>query len=392
MSFSAHKTKIVLASGVAAVAIGVALAHPWNDSATASVTAVPPPPEVSVAPVAARPIADWQSYSGRLEAVEQVDIRPQVSGAIVAIHFKNGGLVQKGDVLFTIDPRPYQAAVDHAQAEVAAATAQAAYTTSDLERAKRLLGGNAISQREVDSREDAAREAVANLAAAKASLDTARINLGFTQVTAPVAGRVSRAEITLGNVVAAGAAQTPLTTLVSVSPIYASFDVDEQTYLNYIAMVKDGQGVPVQLGLANEPGYSRTGIIEHVDNHLDPVSGTIRVRARFDNVDGMLVPGLYARIQVQGSTPHDALLVDDRAVGTDQDKKYVLVVDPDNHVAYRTVTLGPLENGLRVITSGITAGDKVIVNGTQWARPGAEVHPTIVSMEGANGAVPHQGG
>lgn len=393
MSLSAHKLKIALASGAAVIAVA-ALTHPWNDAATANTPApaAPPPAEVGVAPVAEQAVADWQSYSGRLEAVEQVEIRPQVAGAIVAIHFKNGGLVHKGDVLFTIDPRPYQAAVDHAQAQVQASQAQVAYTTSDLERAKRLLGGNAISQREVDSREDAAREAVANLAAAKAQLETARINLGFTQVTAPVSGRVSRAEITLGNVVAAGATQTPLTTLVSVSPIYANFDVDEQTYLNYVASVRDGHDVPVRLGLANEDGYSRTGVVEHVDNHLDPVSGTIRVRARFDNADGTLVPGLYARIQVQGSTPHKALLVDDRAIGTDQDKKFVLVVGPDNHVAYRAVTLGALQNGKRVITAGLQAGESVVVNGTQWARPGAQVKPVAVGDAGTPAPQTGKGG
>ncbi|PWC56532.1 hemolysin secretion protein D [Azospirillum sp. TSO22-1] len=362
---------------VAAVT-GVATLRSPAEAQTAA--PAPPPAEVDVASVLARPVVDWQSYSGRLEAVDRVDVRPQVPGTIVAVHFRNGALVRQGDVLFTIDPRPYEAEVARAEAQVAAAQARVRFTASDLDRAQKLVRDDTISRSTMDQKENAAREAAANLKAAQAALELARLNLGYTQVTAPVAGRVSRAERTVGNVVAAGAAAEALTTLVSVSPIYASFDVDEQTYLRHIAPVKDSGGIPVRLGLANEDGTPRAGTVEHVDNRLDSVSGTIRVRAKFDNPDGLLVPGLYARVKVGGTAPYDALLVDDRAIGTDQDKKFVLVVTPENTVEYRPVKLGALQNGLRVVTAGLSAGERVVVNGIQRARPGMPITPKMVAM------------
>ncbi|MGF6597311.1 multidrug efflux system membrane fusion protein [Paraburkholderia sp. GAS448] len=339
-------------------------------------------PEVDVATVIEKTITDWQTYSGRLEAVEKVDIRPQVSGTIVSVNFKDGALVKKGDTLFEIDPRPYAAEVDRADAQLAAAQARMGYTQSDWERAQRLIGDNAIARRDYDEKQNAAREASANQKAAQAALETAKINLGYTKIVAPVSGRVSRAEFTVGNVVSAGASAAPLTTLVSVSPIYASFDADEQTYLQYISRAKDGHKVPVDLGLANESGYSRSGWIDSVDNRLDTSSGTIRVRARFDNEDGALVPGLYARIKVGGSGPHPALLIDDAAIGTDQDKKFVFVVDKDNHVAYREVQVGGQQGNLRVVVDGLKPGDRIVVNGTQRVRPGAEVRAHMVPMTG----------
>ncbi|MBV8627643.1 MAG: efflux RND transporter periplasmic adaptor subunit, partial [Paraburkholderia sp.] len=260
-------------------------------------------PEVDVATVVEKTITDWQTYSGRLEAVDKVEIRPQVSGTIVSVNFKDGALVKKGDTLFVIDRRPYEAAVDQAAAQLAAAQARTGYTQSDWERAQRLIVDNAIAKRDYDEKQNAAREASANQKAAQAALETAQINLGYTKIVAPVSGRVSRAEFTVGNVVSAGASAAPLTTLVSVSPIYASFDADEQTYLQYISRARDGSKVPVDLGLANESGYSRSGWIDSVDNRLDTSSGTIRVRARFDNEDGALIPGLYARVKVGDSAP-----------------------------------------------------------------------------------------
>jgi multidrug efflux system membrane fusion protein len=345
-------------------------------------------PEVDVATVVQKTITDWQTYSGRLQAVEKVDVRPLVSGTIVSVNFQDGALVKKGDVLFVIDPRPYQAEVDRAAAQLAAAQSRAGYTQSDWERAQRLIGDSAIAKRDYDEKQNAAREATANVKAAQAALETAQINLGYTKIVAPVAGRVSRAEITLGNVVNAGASAAPLTTLVSVSPIYAEFDADEQTYLQYISQVKGDNKVPVELGLANETGYSRKGTIQSVDNRLDTSSGTIRVRARFDNTDGSLVPGLYARVKVGGSEPHGALLIDDAAIGTDQDKKFVFVVDKDDHVAYREIQPGDLQGNLRVVKGGLHAGDRIVVNGTQRVRPGAQVRAHMVPMgDGdANGA------
>jgi membrane fusion protein, multidrug efflux system len=335
---SRPKLALLLAASAATAAIvvvGGGLSINQSRADAPSSAAAPPPPEVDVAPVVARQITDWQTYSGRLEAVERVEIRPQVSGAIVAVHFRNGALVKQGDILFTIDPRPYQAEVARAEAQIAAAQAQLRFTTADFDRAQRLIQNATISRQSLDEKDNAARAAAANLKAAQAALEIARLNLDHTQVTAPVSGRVSRAEATVGNLVAAGAAAAPLTILVSVSPIYAAFDVDEQTYLRHIATMKDAADVPVQLGLASESGYSRQGVVEHVDNRLDAASGTIRVRATFDNADGLLVPGLFARVKVGGSAPHDALMVEDRAINTDQDKKFVLVVGaavPPHHL------------------------------------------------------------
>ncbi|MCP3724417.1 efflux RND transporter periplasmic adaptor subunit [Paraburkholderia sp. CNPSo 3272] len=381
--FSQSRTRIALAVIGALVVAGLGtLGAIRLDSHPAVAAEAPPAPEVDVAPVLNRTITDWQTYSGRMAAVEKVEIRPQVSGTIVSVNFRDGALVKQGETLFVIDPRPYQAAVDQAAAQLAAAQARTGYAQSDWERAQRLIGDNAIAKRDYDEKQNASREANANLKAAQAALEAAQINLGYTRIVAPVAGRVSRAEITVGNVVSAGASAAPLTTLVSVSPIYAEFDADEQTYLDYISHMKNGSKVPVELGLANESGYSRTGTIESVDNRLDTTSGTIRVRARFDNADGALVPGLYARIKVSGSAPHPALLVDDAAIGTDQDKKFVYVVDNSGKIAYRTVQTGGQQGNLRVILGGLKPGDHVVVNGTQRVRPGEAVRSHMVPMNG----------
>ncbi|PXW22544.1 efflux RND transporter periplasmic adaptor subunit [Paraburkholderia caballeronis] len=380
--FQLSRSRIAMAAVAVVAVAGVATFGVTRNEGRATAAEAPPAPEVDAAAVVKRTITDWQSYSGRMEAVEKVDVRPLVSGTIVSVNFRDGALVKKGDTLFVIDPRPYQAAVDQAAAQVAAAQARNGYAQTDWERAQRLLTDNAIAKRDYDEKQNASREANANLKAAQAALEAAQINLGYTRIVAPVAGRVSRAEITLGNVVSAGASAAPLTTLVSVSPIYASFDADEQTYLDYISRMNDGRKVPVQLGLANEAGYSRNGTIESVDNRLDTSSGTIRVRARFDNADGALVPGLYARIKVSGSAPHPALLVDEAAIGTDQDKKFVFVVDRNNQVVYRTVQIGGQQGNLRVIVGGLAEGERVIVNGTQRVRPGAAVRAHMVPMNG----------
>ncbi len=385
-----RRSRLAVIASTAGIAIGLGLMINMKVGASAPGKSGAPLPEVDVATVLARTVTDWQSYSGRLEAVEKVDVRPQVAGTIVSVNFKDGALVKKGDTLFVIDPRPYQAEVDRAAAQLAAAQARDGYAQSDWQRAQRLIGDNAIAKRDYDEKQNGAREANANLKAAAAALETARINLGYTRIVAPVAGRVSRAEITVGNVVSAGASAAPLTTLVSVSPIYASFDADEQTYLQYIGGAKDGRRVPVELGLANESGYSRRGVIDSVDNRLDTSSGTIRVRARFDNPDGMLVPGLYARIKVGGSAPHPALLVDDAAINTDQEKKFVFVVDPRGRVLYREVGLGELHGNQRVIVSGLQASDRIVVSGTQLVHPGEQVRPHPVPMTGEEPLATHE--
>ncbi|MBU9188469.1 efflux RND transporter periplasmic adaptor subunit [Burkholderia gladioli] len=380
------RSRIAAAALAVVVAVGGGAFGVIRASASAPHNAAPPLQEVDVANVLSKTITDWQTYSGRLEAIERVDVRPLVSGTIVSVNFKDGALVKKGDVLFVIDPRPYQAEVDRTAAQLAAAQARDGYAQTDWQRAQRLIGDNAIAKRDYDEKQNAARESAANVKAAAAALEAARINLGYTRIVAPFTGRASRAEITLGNVVSAGASAAPLTTLVSVSPIYASFDADEQTYLRYIGNQRDGRKVPVDLGLANESGYSRNGVIDSVDNRLDTSSGTIRVRARFDNADGTLVPGLYARVKVDGSAPHPALLVDDAAINTDQDKKFVFVVDAQGKVTYREVQIGSLHGNQRVIAGGLQASDRVVVNGTQRVRPGEQVKVHMVPMTGGDDA------
>jgi membrane fusion protein, multidrug efflux system len=373
------------ALAVAGAVAGIGLTH-WRDSSPVSTAqaadALPAAAEVDVATVIAQTITDWQNYSGRLEAIDHVDVRPLVPGTIVAVHFKDGALVSKGDPLFTIDPRPYVAEVDRAAAQLAAAQARAAYASTDAARADRLLADNAIAKRDYDEKQNASREAAAGVKAAQAALEAAEVNLGYTKITAPVAGRVSRAELTVGNVVTAGANAPLLTTLVSVSPIYASFDVDEQTYLQYLGRDRNSK-VPVALGLANEDGYSRKGVVTSVDNRLDTSSGTIRVRASIDNADGALVPGLYARVQVGGGEAHPSILIDDGAIGTDQARKFVLVVDDAGKVSYREVKLGGLHDGLRVVNAGLKAGERIVVNGLQRTRPNDIVKANVVRMTDA---------
>ncbi len=387
MTPSRHRIAVLsIAAALLAAGAGYALLPSSPNAAHAQ--GQPAAAPVDVAPALGRTIVDWQRYSGRLEAIDRVDIRPLVSGTLTEVHFQDGALVKKGDVLFTIDPRPYVAEVDRATAQLAAAQARAAYTASDLARGQRLLGENAIAKRDFEEKQNAAREAAANLQAARAALESARLNLGYTRITAPVDGRVSRAEVTVGNVVNAGAQSVPLTTLVSVSRMYASFDVDEQTFLKYVNPSRtNGTDVPVQLGLANEDGYSREGQVQYVDNRLDTASGTIRVRAVFDNRDGSLVPGLYARVRLGGGAPREAVLVDEKAIGTDQNKRYVLVLDDQNHAAYREVTLGANVGPLRVVEKGLEAGERIVVNGLQRVRPGAVVAPNVVSMDTAPQAV-----
>ena len=372
-------------AAIVAAGGGYALFRAPAGANAAQAQTAPTAPPVEVAEVLNKNIVDWQRYSGRLEAIDRVDIRPLVSGTLTAVHFQDGSIVKKGDVLFTIDPRPYAAEVDRAAAALTAAKARASYTASELARGQRLLTDNAIARRDFEEKQNAAREAAANLQGAQAALDYAKLNLGYTRIEAPVDGRVSRAEVTVGNVVAAGAGSVPLTRLVSVSKMYASFDVDEQTFLRYVNPARGGRAgaVPVELGLANEEGYSRTGVVQSVDNRLDTTSGTIRVRAEFDNADGQLLPGLYARVRLGGSEPRQAVLIDEKAIGTDQDKRYVLVLDDKNHAVYRQVKLGANQEGLRVVDSGLAAGERIVVNGLQRIRPGDAVTPTVVPMVAA---------
>ncbi|MBN9287882.1 MAG: efflux RND transporter periplasmic adaptor subunit [Gammaproteobacteria bacterium] len=340
---------------------------------------------VSVAEVLERDVQQWNEFSGRLVAVNQVEIRPRVSGTIEEIHFKSGALVKKGDLLFTLDQRPYLAEVNRAQGTLASAEAQVKLTASELARAEHLIKDKVISQSEFDSRKNAFNVNEAIFKSAKAALESARINLDYTQIRSPITGRISRAEITKGNLIEAGINTPVLATVISNAPIYADFEVDENTFLRYAHLTKSDtkevNQIPVMMGLATESDTPHKGYIESFDNRLNSASGTIRVRAVFANTDGTLVPGLFARMKLGDAGNQHVLLITDRAIGTDQNKKFVLVVGDDNKVAYREIKLGNVVNGLRVVREGLIPGEKIVVNGLQRARPGSEITPELVSME-----------
>jgi multidrug efflux system membrane fusion protein len=354
--------------------------------APAPVASAAPPPPVSVATAVDRAVTEWDEFSGRVQAIDHVQVRPQISGIITEVHFQDGQLVKKGDLLFTIDPRPFQAELARTQAALASAQARVAFAETNMNRSNQLIATHAIAQSEQDQNHDALLEAEASVQGAEAAVQTAQLNLDYTAVTAPVSGRVSRAEITVGNLVGTGITAPVLTTVVSVSPVYVEFEIDEQTYLKYAAQGANGNSgidhIPVSMALANETDYPHQGRLESIDNQLDTSSGTIRARAIFDNATGELTPGLYARVRTGGSAAESAILVDDKAVGTDQDKKYVMVVDSDNKIAYRSVTLGPMVNGLRIVRSGLAKGERIVVNGLQRVQPNEVVAPVEVTMNG----------
>nr|WP_245253311.1 efflux RND transporter periplasmic adaptor subunit [Methylobacterium sp. PvR107] len=341
----------------------------------------------SVATIEPREAILWDEFSGRLEAVDRVDVRARVGGAVQATHFAEGELVKAGDLLVTIDPAPYAAEVQRLEAQVAGAEARVAMTSSDLERGQKLSDQHIVTARDLDVRANAFKEARAGLDAAKAALEAARLNLGYTQIRAAVSGRVGRREITPGNLVATGAGAAVLTTLVSVDPVYASFDADEGVVLKALGSIAEAAGgrgrldrIPVEMATAD--GTQAKGHLQFIDNKVDARSGTIRVRATFANGDGRLIPGQFARMRLGQAAPARLLLVDERAVGTDQDKKFVLVVGADNRAAFRVVTLGRAVEGLRVVTSGLAGGERIVVNGLQRIRPGTLVRPEPVAMGG----------
>lgn len=375
-------------TAVAAVATAGFLFRP--DAANATAAPAPAAASVSVASVIERSAAPWDEFSGRLEAVERVDIRPRVPGTILAVHFREGELVKAGDLLYTIDPAPFEAEVERAVAKVAAAQARLSNAKTNAERAIRLLDDHAISQREHDESANAQDEASAVMRSAKAELVTARLNLGYTQVRAPVAGRIGKIETTVGNLVAAGPGAPVLTTLVSVNPIYASFDADEQIVTRALSELPQGAGsrskignIPVRMGTAGETDTPFVGRLQLVDNQVNAKSGTVRVRAVFDNADGSLIPGQFARLRMGQSKVGKVLLISERAVSTDQTKKFVLVVNDDNRIAYREVILGPSLDGMRIVESGLKADEKIVVNGLHRVRPGELISPKNVDMSAA---------
>ncbi|WLG98073.1 efflux RND transporter periplasmic adaptor subunit [Pseudomonas sp. Z1-29] len=340
-----------------------------------------PAAKVSVAKVLEQPVNEWDEFTGRLEAPETVEIRPRVSGQIDEVAFTEGALVKKGDLLFQIDPRPFQAEVRRLEAQLAQARATATRSENEAQRGERLRLSNAISAELADSRTTAAQEARAAVAGIQAQLDLAKLNLSFTRVTSPINGRVSRAEITAGNLVTADV--TPLTSVVSTDKVYAYFDADERVFLKYTQLARQGQrgqATPVYMGLSNEEGNPHLGQMNFVDNQVNPQTGTIRGRAVFDNKDGAYTPGLYARLKLVGSGTYSAVLINDEAVGTDLGKKFVLVMDADNKPAYRAVELGPKIEGLRIVRNGLSKDDTIIVKGLQRARPGSPVTPETVPM------------
>ncbi|WP_460136905.1 efflux RND transporter periplasmic adaptor subunit [Pseudomonas sp. S1_E04] len=322
-----------------------------------------------------RDVIDWQSYTGRLVATDTVVIKPLVAGTLISVHFKDGALLRKGDLMFEIDPRPYAATLQQAQAALVAARSMSLFALKELQRYEHLITSNAIAKTDLDKRIQSANEAQARVNEAQARVELARLDLEHTRILAPFDGRASRAEVTPGNIVDVGERSTALTNLVSISPIYADFDVDEQTFLRYLGNRVADDPVPVMLGLAHEEGYPRKGNLSSLDNRLDTRSATIRVRASFDNSNGELRPGLFARVLLPGSASHPATLIEDSAIGTDQDKKYVLVVDAEGRVQYRQVKPGIRQGALRVIDQGIAPEEQVVVNSLHLATPGTQVDP-----------------
>jgi len=343
--------------------------------------AAPPPPTVSVAEVLSRPLRDFEEFTGRLEPVTTVSIQPRVAGFIESAQFIEGAHVKKGQLLFRIDARPFQAEVDRLAAQLKRTHTQSTLAAANRDRGNQLIAKHVIAQQDYDVLEATANSSKDDIGAAAAALEAARLNLEFTQVRSPIDGRVSRMLITPGNLVAT---TSVLTTVVSDDPVYAYFDADEQTYLRF-AQAANGSS-PVYMGLVDEQGYPHEGRLDFVDNQVDARSGTIRARAVFANKDGRYTPGLFARIKLVGGDSRDSVLIDERAVGTDLGKKFVLALKKDNTLEYRPVTLGANIDGLRVVSQGLAAGDVIVVNGLQHVRPGATVTPARVTME-ANGAV-----
>ena len=372
-------SKPVLPNQLPAVLAALALAG--CGAAAQTQTAAPPPPVVDVAQVQFKPLRQWDDFVGRLEAVDTVDLRPRVSGQIVDTPFTEGSAVRKGQLLFQIDPRPFQAEVDRLDAELQQSKAKAQLAAADDDRGRRLLAQNAIAQEEAERLDSEAHAAQAEVGAAEAALRAAQLNLSFTRVVSPIDGRVSKALITRGNLV------TPadlLTTVVSDTPIYAAFNTDEQTYLTY-AEAERGGDEPVYMGLMTEDGFPHVGRLRFLDNAVDPHSGTISGRAVFDNADQALTPGLFARVRLVSRAAAPVALVPQEALGTDLGKRFVLVLQPGDHVDYRPVTLGRTVGDYQIVSSGLQPGDRIVVSGLQKVKPGDAVSPqtTPYQVQGA---------
>jgi len=353
-----------------------------------------PPPDVSVAPVVRRSVTEWDDYSGHIEAIESAEIRPRVAGHLNRVHYREGGLVEKDQLLFTIDDREYRAAADAARADLVRAKARLTLARQELARAESLIAARAVSQGELESRRVEFQQAEADKLSAQARLAQAELDLGFTRVTAPFAGRAGEALVKPGNLVTPN--QALLTTLVSIDPVYVTFEGDERAYLRYQELARGGGREssrdarnPVHVGLANEEGYPHQGEMDFVDNALNPATGTIRARAVLPNPDGVFTPGLFARVRLLGESQTDALLIHEQAVLTDQDRRYVYIVGKGDSVERRDVKLGAHVEGLRIVESGLARGDKVVVNGMRKIFfAGQPVSPREVPMDDPNRPAP----
>lgn len=373
------KTVLTISGVIAGLAVGGYGLHQVQaaDVETTVSTAAPQAMPVATTRIAQEPVRLWSDFSGRLSAVEEVQLRPQVSGAIVDVRFEDGQMVRNGDVLFVIDPRRYQAAVDQARADVSVARQTLDLARKEKARAETLVDKGTVSKRVFDERENAYKVALSQVNAARARLEQAEIELDHAYVKAPIDGRVSRVEITIGNHVVAGSSAPVLTTIVSNDAIYADFDIDEQTYLATVFGGAEGDAHKVPVELTVGSGQSIAGYVHSFDNRIDPQTGTIRTRALFDNKTGALLPGMFAKLRLGTPAKEDLILLSPEAISTDQDRKFVYVVSDDNTVEYRQVTLGAQVNDKRVVTSGLKAGDQVIVNGIMKLRPGMPVAPQL---------------
>ena len=345
----------------------------------------PQAPTVSVAPVIYERLTEWDEFTGRLESPESVELRPRVSGYIESVAFEEGSIVEAGKPLFFIDSRPFEAEIKRLDAELTGAKSQLKLAKISYERADTLTSRNTLSKEIFDNRFAELEQAKARVQSVVAALDVAKATLSYTRVEAPITGRVPRAKIPSGNYVSAG--QSVLTSIVSIDRVYAYFDADEQTYLKYVQLAKEGARPssrdvknPVYMALANESNYPHEGYIDFVDNQVNPSTGTIRGRAVFQNNEGSFIPGLFARIKLVGSATYEGILIDDKAIGTDLNSKFVLVLDENNTVQYRPITLGEKLNGMRIVKSGLNAEDKIVVKGLQRVRPGTPVSPEFVPM------------
>lgn len=368
---------------VAALIAGasVYLDLPHAAQAAPAAAAAPPAVPVKVATVETRSITTWQEFSGRLEAVDRVQLRPRVAGSIQSVHFQEGSLVKAGDLLFSIDPEPYQAAVAQAQGLVASAEAKLELARSELERGKTLAAKSTISQSDLAQRQSTQGDAAAALQSAQAGLKVAQLDLEYTEIRAPISGRVGKIDVSIGNLIAGGSASMPLTTIVSIDPIYASFDVSEEFVASVLSKLPVANGVtaidriPVEAATLAADAKPVRGKLQFVDNQVNATSGTIRVRAEFDNPEGRLIPGQFVRVRMGQPEAEDRLMISERAIGTDQDRKFVFAVNDANTVDYRPVQLGTTVDGMRIVENGLQPGDRIVVSGLQHIRPGAVVAP-----------------